>query len=390
MKYWRGYLTAAIFAVFSWLFIQMAQRYDILIDMIYPYVTRSVQTFLTAWTGSVDFLVWQLLLIFLVVIVLAGLVLTLVLRGNVIQWIGWIAALVSVIFCGNTIVYGLNHFAGPMEDDLRLDMVDYTQMELQDAATLYRDMANDLAAKITRDENGDAVYPTFSELAELTGQGYRKLTLERSFSILGGDYTPVKELGWANLYTSMGVSGVTCALTGEAAVNPQIPVYALPFSMAAEMAHRLCIARDDDAEFAAFLGCSVNDSLEYQYSAYFMAYRCCLAALETVDAGAAEQIHSEASDPLKRDLETYDAFFSDRRDETAVRLNDTLSGTYSRVGEETGEPVVVYSSLCDYLVNWYISEYTEPEEEEIKFDPYDETQVDLSGIVNALPREDGE
>ena len=30
-----------------------------LVDMVYPYVTRSVQSFLTAWTGGFDFLVWQ-------------------------------------------------------------------------------------------------------------------------------------------------------------------------------------------------------------------------------------------------------------------------------------------------------------------------------------------
>lgn len=386
MKYWRGYLTAAIFAVFSWILIQMSQRYDTLIDMIYPYVTRSVQTFLTSWTGSVDFLVWQVALIFLVVIVLAALVLVFILRGNVVQWLGWVLAAVSVIFCANTIIYGLNYNAGPMEHDLRLEMVDYTQAELEEAARFYRDKADELAKQITRDENGDAVYPEFSELAAITGQGYRRLTIERSFSVLGGDYTPVKELGWADLYSSMGVSGVTCALTGESAVNPQIPVYAQPFAMAREMARRLCIARDDDAEFAAFLGCSVNDSLEYQYSAYFMAYRCCLDALTTVDADAAKRIGIVAGEELQRDLEAYDAFFDDRRDETAVRLSDTVSDAYLNAAE-TGETAVVYSSLCDYLVNWYISEYTEPVEEEVKFDPYDETQVDLSGIVGALNTE---
>ena len=390
MKYWRGYLTAAIFAAFSWVLIQMAQRYDMLIDMIYPYVTRSVQTFLTAWTGSVDFLVWQIALVFLLVLVLAGVVLTLVLRGNIIQGIGWIAAAVSVIFCANTVVYGLNYYAGPMEKDLRLEMADYTRSQLEEAAVFYRDQASALADQITRDENGQSVYPAFGELADLTGQGFRRLTIERSFSVLGGDYTPVKELGWADLFSSMGVSGVTCALTGESAVNPQIPAYAQPFAMAKEMAHRLCIARDDDAEFAAFLGCAFNESLEYQYSAYFMAYRCCVNALDAVDPGAGEWLSSKAGENLRADLETYDTFFSDRRDETAARLGDTVSDAYLNAaeadGEAEGEPVV-YSTLCDYLVNWYISEYTEPEEVEQKFDPYDETQVDLSGIVGALPAE---
>ena len=47
-------------------------------------------------------------------------------------------------------------------------------------------------------------------------------------------------------------------------------------------------------------------------------------------------------------------------------------------------------AVCDYLVNWYLAEYTTEEEITQEFDPYDETQVDLSGIGNARPPENGE
>ena len=44
-----------------------------------------------------------------------------------------------------------------------------------------------------------------------------------------------------------------------------------------------------------------------------------------------------------------------------------------------------YAQVCDLLVNWHIQEVVLPAIEvvESRFDPYDETQVDLSGIVNA-------
>ena len=71
MKYWRGYLTAAILAAFTRVLIQMGQKYTTLVDMGYPYVTRSVQSFLTAWTGGVDFLVWQTAVLFLVILLIA-------------------------------------------------------------------------------------------------------------------------------------------------------------------------------------------------------------------------------------------------------------------------------------------------------------------------------
>ena len=386
MKYWRGYLAAAILGALTWVLTQMGQRYTNLMDMVYPYVTRSVQSFLTAWTGGVDFLVWQAVILFLAVVLVATLVLVFIFRAKVIRWLGWALTVVMAVVLLHTGIYGLNRFAGPIEDDLRLNMVDYTQSELEDATIFYRDLAGELSGKVSRDENGDPAFAAFEELAALTGDGYRKLARERSFSIFGGDYTPVKKLGWAAIYSAQGKTGVTVALTGEAAVNPKIPDQGIPFAMAHEMAHRLCIARDDETNFAAFLSCTANENLEYQYSGYFMAYRFCIEALQSVDAEAAEEIAAGCSDTLQADIDGYDRYFDENReDKLTTRLVTTVTDTYN---EATTNEEVRYSSVCDYLVNWHISEYTEPEEVETKFDPFDETQVDLSGLGNAKEQEE--
>ena len=386
MKYWRGYLAAAILGALTWVLTQMGQRYTNLVDMVYPYVTRSVQSFLTAWTGGVDFLVWQTVILFLVVVLIATLVLVFIFRAKVIRWLGWALAAVMLVVLLHTGLYGLNRYAGPIEADLRLDMVDYTQSELEAAAIFYRDQANDLSGKITRNEDGEPVFAEFESLAALTGDGYRSLARERSFSVFGGDYTPVKKLGWAGIYSAQGKTGVSVALTGESAVNPNIPDQGIPFAMAHEMAHRLCIARDDEANFSAFLACSANENLEYQYSGYFMAYRFCIEALQSVDAGAAENIAAGCTEKLAADIDGYDRYFDENRDDKlTTRLVSTVTDTYN---DATTNEKVRYSSVCDYLVNWHIIEYIEPEEVETKFDPFDETQVDLSGLVNAKEQEE--
>ena len=382
MKYWRGYLTAAILGAFTWVLIQMGQKYTTLVDMVYPYVTRSVQSFLTAWTGGFDFLVWQTAILFLIIVLIATLVLVFIFRAKIIRWLGWaVAAIVAVVLL-HTGIYGLNQYAGPIEDDLRLHMKDYTQTDLEHAAVFYRDMAMELADKVTRDENGAPVLGEFEELAAITGDGYRTLARERSFSIYGGDYTPVKKLGWAGIYSAMGKTGITVALTGEAAVNPNIPDQGLPFAMAHEMAHRLCIAREDDANFSAFLACAENESIAYQYSGYFMAYRFCIEALSSVDMEAAEELSAAVTGNLAADIDEYGKYFTENRDEKMTMLVTSVTDTYE---EATTDETVRYSSVCDYLVNWHIDQYVEETIVEQKFDPFDETQVDLSGLVNAKP-----
>ena len=384
MKYWRGYLTAAIFAAISWMLMQTAEKYSTLVDMVYPYVTRSVQGFLVEWTAGFDFCVWQIAILVFCVLALAILVLIFVFKGSIIQWFGWVLAAVSVVFCLHTGLYGLNHYAGPIEDDLRLTMVDYTQDELEDALIYYRDMANDLAVSMHRDYQGMVDYPAFASLARMAPNGFRTLVLERSFSVFAGDYTPVKELGWPELYTAAGISGYTCYVTGEAAVNSQIPAVSQPFIICREMAHRMCIAREEDASFAAFLACEASSSEEYRYSAYFMAYRYCYDALYAIDPAAAMRIRSGCVIELLLDLEYYNTFFSSREDAEIIELTDTVTSVNLAIrGDEDG--IISNGSVCDYLVNWYLTEYnTEEEAPEFLFDPYDETQVDLSGIVNAV------
>ena len=74
MKYLWGYLTAGIFGAITWVLMQFGQRFATLVDMVYPYVIRHFQDILAQWSGSVDFLVWQVLAVALGVVALASLV----------------------------------------------------------------------------------------------------------------------------------------------------------------------------------------------------------------------------------------------------------------------------------------------------------------------------
>lgn len=391
MKYWRGYLVAAILGILTWGLTQLAAKYTVLVDMVYPYLTRTIQSFLAGWTGGVDFCLWQVAVVLLIVMVLASVVLMIVLRWNFIQWLGWTLSGVMLVAFMHTGIYGLNYHAGPLANDIRLELSEYTLEELEDTTIYYRDLANGLADQMPRDAKGDVLYSSFEDLAEQAGEGFETLTYVDCYSIFAGSTVPVKKLGWADMYTSMGITGMTMPITGEAAVNPQIPAVSLPFTMCHEMAHRMCIAIERDANFAAFLACRANSSAEFQYSAYFMAYSYCYSALASVNtteaATAAARIASGVGDNFAHDLNAYSRFFAEHQDDGATNLANTVNDTYIKVsGDDQG--VESYGEVCDLMVNLYIKEVILPaqkEDAETTFDPYDENQVDLDGIVGALP-----
>ena len=388
MKYLWGYLTAGIFGAITWVLMQFGQRFSTLVDMVYPYVIRNFQGILAQWSGSVDFLLWQVLAVALGVVALTTLVIVVVLRKNVISWAGWMLAIVSFVYMIHTAMFGLNYYAGSLSDDLRMDVSRYAVSELAEATEYYRDKANELAAQVNRDQSGVASFASFGELAQKAGDGFETLTREYYYPVFAGSTEPVKELGWADMYTSMGITGFTCGITGEAAVNPQIPDVSLPFTMCHEMAHRMCIAPERDANFAAFLAASVNDSVEFRYSAYFMAFRYCYNVLATANsteaAAAAGRISSGIGEQMRKDIQYYDSFFSSRQDTKATKVADTVNDTYLKAsGDSAG--IRSYGQVCDLLVNWHIKQVVLPELtiNIDPFDPYDESKVDLSGIVNA-------
>ena len=388
MKYWFGYLTAGIFAAITWVLMYFGERFATLVDMVYPYVMRTLQTILAQWTASVDFPVWQLLAVVLGVLILASVVLMIVLKWNPIQWFGWVLAVFSCIYMCHMLFWGLNYYAGDLADDMRLEMASYTLEELTEATEYYRDKANTLAQQVNRDGSGNVQFDSFETLAEKAGEGFEVLTYDYHYPVFAGSRLPVKKLGWADMYTSMGITGVTFGLTGEACVNTQIPDVALPFTMCHEMAHRMCIAPERDANFAGFLACSVHSDVEFQYSAYFMAFRYCYNALNSVNtqsaAAAAARVSNGVSDLLRADMNAYSNFFRSHQDDSATRFADNVNDTYLKVsGDASG--VASYGEVCDLLVSWHIQTVVLPSitVKESPFDPYDETQVDLSGIVNA-------
>ncbi len=367
MKYWRGYLTAAILLACTWALRGFVKAHSVLVDMVYPYVTRMAQAVLANWSSGVDFCVWQMLLLALIALITASGVAVIILKWNPIRWFGWVCTVVAALVFLNTCLYGLNEFSGPLSEDIRLEETDYTISELEKATVYFRDKANALAGQIGRKESdmeiADAELADFETLAQQAVSGYEELVYGQSLSVFAGPMEPVKKLGWAGRYTAQGTTGVTVGLTGEACVNPDTPTVLLPFAMCREMAKRSSITVERDAAFGAFLACINNEETAFQYSGYLMAYRYCLKALQELDvvtgAGAAAGVISGEEKLVSYDLLGCDKFCGKMSDEEA--------------------------QTCELLTSWHIQEIVLPSQvvEDNLFDPMDKTQVDLSDHPNA-------
>ena len=371
MKYWRGYLVAAIFAACTWGFREFAQTHSKLVDMIYPYVTRLIQNFMAAWSGDVTFLVWQAIILALAVAAVASIVLMIIFKWNPIQWFGWILAVASIIVLLHTGIFGMNEFAGPIAEDIRLSQSERTEEQLKAAAIYYRDQANALSGKVSRDGSGNVKLPELSVLNAQAESGFKNLVYENYYSVFAGSTLPVKELGMAEIFTSRGQMGYTAAITGEAAVNMEAPSFVIPFAISREMCYRMCIASERDKHFGAFLACQANDTAEFRYAGFVMAYRYCLNALP--DA-VASTVASQANAQVRGDMDSWEVFVA-----PAIKLAE------EKAAKEDKKPEDVDGQIAGLLTDWHYQTVVLPSlvEPEVEFDPMDESQVDLTGLPHA-------
>lgn len=367
MKYWRGYLIAGILAVCTWALGQFAAAHTQLVDMVYPYISRIIMDYLANWSAGVDFCLWQTLLLVGIVLSIGSIVLMIVLRWNPIQWGGWVLSIVMLFNLLGTGLYGLNEHAGPLAEDVRLEIHEYSVGSLERAAHYYRDMANLYADKVSRNADGSLRYDSLQELAVTAANGFEHLTYDYGYPVFSGSTVPVKELTWADSYE--GETGTTVALTGESAVNPNVPAVGQPYAICHEMSHRMCIFNDTDANFAAFLACTANEDAQYLYSGYLMAFRACYNALRNISTNlgkdALNRVMANVDDQVLSDLSDYNTFFG----EQANQSDD---------------------ELCKLLVSWHIKLFplVDTDEEENKFDPLDETDERLQDIINPTQPEE--
>lgn len=324
---------------------------------VWRHVSRAIEGALAAVCSVVPFAVWDIL----VLVIVAGLLVMLVRcireREPLLPWLSSVALVASIV-ATLFVSWALNHYAPPLADDLGLEVREYTTDELADATSFYLREAAALASQVPRDDDGTLVRQDFYELAGIAGASYAELADE--FEVFRGSTVPVKALllwGEPQLYS--GHTGIFWAPTGESTVPVNCAIADMPFTMCHEVAHRLGIASEREANFAAFLACTASDDVRFVYAGEYSAFCYCLNALYRVDPERAQQVVQEVADNglyegvslVMADRvathEHYDAY-----EGPFEEVGTTVNNSYLRsFGEDAG--VRSYGLVVDYLIAWH-------------------------------------
>lgn len=180
----------------------------------------------------------------------------------------------------------------------------------------------------------------------LDSAGY-ELGLEATFLSRGA---PVKRLLISPLMSRLFVSGFFFPWTGEANINGEQPGHALPHVIAHEKCHQRGIAREDEAEFLAFVAGTRATHPYLRYCAYSYAQSVLLRELIRLDGPRSQQLRNARLPGVRRDDDGEAQFWEQRRSkvsEVAVSINHT----YLR-SQGIKEGVHNYGAAARLIVGW--------------------------------------
>lgn len=310
--------------------------------------SREVLGVMASVTGAFPFAVWEVGLVVLVLLALFFLFH----NKRPLRWLAGVVELVSVMIFLFVALWGLNHFdPQSVADQVGLDVTEYSTQQLQDTAAYMAAMANQWAGQVQRDEDGNMV-TDFDAWAEMAGDGYQVMARQNEF--FDTVDAPVKKLLSGRLFSHMGLTGIFIAFTAECNVNPETYVASLPFTMCHELAHRLPVAAEDEANFCAFLACINNPDPAFQYSCWYSAFIYTYNALYETDRQAASTVWNSLSQTVQEDCRRANAHydqFEGQVQEVANKANDAYLKVFQ---EESG--VRSYGEVTDLLIAWYLQE----------------------------------
>ena len=124
------------------------------------------------------------------------------------------------------------------------------------------------------------------------------------------------------------ITGVYSYFSGEANINVNFPDYTIPYTAAHEMAHQRGIAREDEANFIAFLVCISSDDAYIRYSGYLNLYEYVASSLYSADPELYFEARGQLPMTVRYEMSAYSKFFDKYRDSVAGEVSGTINDLY--------------------------------------------------------------
>lgn len=247
--------------------------------------------------------------------------------------------------------FAAGYAAPTLEEYLSLQRHSVTAEELYHTATALIDEINALSADIPFQYASSSVMPySISEMNILLNEAYE--TVCKTYDFIPHMNTHIKPVVLSEPMTYTHISGVYTYYTGEANLNIHFPDYTLPSTAAHELSHQRGIAREDEANFMAFLVCCSSDDSYIRYSGYQNLLEYVLNALYQANPTLYQEAISSLNRCVRYEMAAYNSFFSKYRQSVVSSVSGAVNDTFLKVqGQSDGARS--YGRVVDLAVAYF-------------------------------------
>lgn len=314
----------------------------------YPMVSATLRTLL----GWIPFSIGDILYVaaFVWLLLKAWKLVMLLKRKQARAYLSWLllrkylklALLAYVVF---SLFWGVNYYRQGIEEQLGLKLAPYSVQELFALTTVLQQRMNDYAEKVDsvqrlRYNNNGFLFAKGEEAYDSTQPALSFLRYRHS-SIKPSLFTPVGHF--------FGFTGYYNPFTGEAQVKTDIPVFLKPFVVTHEIAHQLGYAKENEANFVAFLTCKSSSNVNFLYSAYFEMYRDAIfQCMMTPNKELTENLRKNISPRVKWDVRDLRLYLL----QTQNFVEPLMSSAYDKYLKLNNQPKghATYNEVVAYLI----------------------------------------
>lgn len=321
-------------------------------------VSASIRAVLSYLTGWIPFSLAEYLLI------LSPLLLFLVVRFSMKRFsASWrevgrfclallaVLSLVGAIFLSS---FAPAYHTSTLDEKLGLEKTEVSADELYETAEILLWSMERELTEISFATSGFSVMPY-----GLDGMNDRLMT---AFKTVSDEYdflprlqSRIKPVMLSDAMSYTHITGVYSFFTGEANLNVAFPDYTLPYTAAHELAHQRGIAREDEANFMAFLVCIASDDAYIRYCGYRNLYDHVISALYEASPDYYVASIRRAPRAVTREMAAYSQFFEKYRDTVVADVSETVNDTFLTI--QGTEGTKSYGMVVDLAVAYYRADH---------------------------------
>lgn len=308
-------------------------------------LSRWILNGISTITALVPFSIAELLAVLLaagVAISLFNLLAALIRGKERIRALFRITNLVSVLIIGFLLFWGFNYRQMGLEQATGLAPL---QIPVQELETMAKDLVGQ--AKTERSDAGFDDLTAFElrgDLHDAATTAYERLA--RDYPGFGEPIGRAKPLLSSRAFSYMGISGIFAPYTAEANYNNDQQDLLKASSVLHELAHLKGVAREEEANFTAYLASRYATDPAFRYSGTMLALINAGNRLAKVDMAAFNRINAMYSEGMRLDLREHNQYwkqFEGEVREKAETVNDQyLKSNGQAAGVESYEDMVSY------------------------------------------------